>query len=391
MELYGILLAGPAAFIAAIVYCTFLDWFLADRPRASKAFFRVSLIVLGLIGAEVAVLAAVGAVRVRGTLGPGFEAVHLVLVILGTPALANALALRLTPGVVARWFVVAPLCAIFAVALILMQFHVHESLYGIEECSPMASADGEVERLFEAELLRRNVKFTRTADGRYAYHRGDTDFLISLENLARDFARDRDESRVARFAEATFASTEVPPWEAVRDCVYWGLEQADTEMGDTFRRKVSDKVVKLLVVTDPEERKLTFITPGMARDWKTTDAELEASAARNLDRLIQGQQPEFRVIDGCKIGMLPVRSVFKSSVIFAPGFRKYVEPTIGWPVLAVIPDREFIYVIAEKDKELLSRMGKVVQDQFRKASYPLSTEVFRISDEGIEAIGAFPE
>jgi hypothetical protein len=58
---------------------------------------------------------------------------------------------------------------------------------------------------------------------------------------------------------------------------------------------------------------------------------------------------------------------------------------------AVIPDRDFIYVMAEKDHPLLKRMGSVVREQFREASYPLSTEVFLISDEGIKAIGAFAE
>jgi hypothetical protein len=72
-------------------------------------------------------------------------------------------------------------------------------------------------------------------------------------------------------------------------------------------------------------------------------------------------------------------------------FRAYVEPSLGWPVLATIPNRDFIYVIAEKDRGLLDYMGRVIQKEFRTSSYPISTEVLRISERGIEAIGAFPE
>jgi hypothetical protein len=89
--------------------------------------------------------------------------------------------------------------------------------------------------------------------------------------------------------------------------------------------------------------------------------------------------------------MLPVESVLKTSVIFAPAFRAYVETTLGWPVLATIPDRDFIYVIAEKDRGLLDHIGRVIQKEFRTSSYPITTEVLRLCESGIEAIGAFPE
>jgi hypothetical protein len=96
-------------------------------------------------------------------------------------------------------------------------------------------------------------------------------------------------------------------------------------------------------------------------------------------------------VHGAKLGMIPVSSVFKASVLFAPAFRAYVEPVLGWPVLATVPCRDFIYVIPESDQELLGAMGRVIQQEFRESSYPVSTEVLRLDDDGIEAIGAFPE
>lgn len=132
MELLGVLLTAPVMFVVALAYCAVLDRLVASHERAGTAFVRASLVILGLIGAEFAVLASVGAVRARAAMGPGFSTVHLALFVLGTPALANVLALRVAPGRSARWLVVAPLCAIFAIALLLMQIHVAEALYGVD-------------------------------------------------------------------------------------------------------------------------------------------------------------------------------------------------------------------------------------------------------------------
>jgi hypothetical protein len=36
-------------------------------------------------------------------------------------------------------------------------------------------------------------------------------------------------------------------------------------------------------------------------------------------------------------------------------------------------------------------MGGVVQDEFRKSGYPITTEVLRVSDDDIQAVGKFLE
>lgn len=249
-----------------------------------------------------------------------------------------------------------------------------------------------VRDLFVAELARRGVACGPTEDGACRVETPAGALTVTLENLARDLARDQDEARVTRFVDVVLAPTEVLPWREAQGHVYWCIESAAQEFDDTIRADVSDKVARVLVVTDAEERRITWLAPGQIGRWKTSRDTVEQAAFANLDALLaRSPPPEVTDVRGAKLGMLPVSSSFKASVLFAPAFRTYVEPVLGWPVLATVPSRDFIYVIPESDRELLGAMGHVIQREFRESSYPISTEVLRLSDEGIEAIGAFPE
>jgi hypothetical protein len=215
---------------------------------------------------------------------------------------------------------------------------------------------------------------------------------VSLENVARDLARDGDPARMTRFVDVVLAPKGLPSWTECRSHVYWCIESAAQDFETTILERISDKVVRVAVATDEGESALEWLTAEQLGQWKVTRDEVERAAFGNLDALLaRSRPPEVQEMHGAKLGMLPIESVFKSSVIFAPGFRAYVQPAIGWPILAIIPDRDFIYVIAERDRGLLDYMGQVVQREYRSAAYPISTEVLRVSDRGIEALGAFPE
>jgi hypothetical protein len=66
-----------------------------------------------------------------------------------------------------------------------------------------------------------------------------------------------------------------------------------------------------------------------------------------------------------------------------------VEPVLGWPLFAVMPCRDFVYLLNQKDQALLGRMGQVVMREYQGSGYPISTEVFEITDQCIRAIGDY--
>ena len=133
MELLGIVLSIPVAFVASMLYCLLLDRVVLKLEGPSRWLRTVSLIILALFAVELILLVTLGPVRSRGLLGPGFYAAHIVLFFLGTPALANLLVLRPRRGGLAKWYVAAALCTLFAFFLVLLQYSVSESLYGIDD------------------------------------------------------------------------------------------------------------------------------------------------------------------------------------------------------------------------------------------------------------------
>jgi hypothetical protein len=132
MEVFGIILSVPVAFVASLVYCFLLATFVVRVEMLRRTMWLVSVGLLIAFGVEVALLLTLGAVRARGVLGPSFSVGHVILFFLGTPALANVLILRKRPKRLVRWYLAVPLCTVFALVLVLLQYGVSEALYGVD-------------------------------------------------------------------------------------------------------------------------------------------------------------------------------------------------------------------------------------------------------------------
>lgn len=245
--------------------------------------------------------------------------------------------------------------------------------------------------IFEAELTKRGVSFSSDSVGLYNVRTDLGTRMVNLENIQRNFQRDHDPEAVERFVDQVLSTFELPSWDKARSLVYFSAEPSDYDFRDTIRYQISDRVTKVLVLTDIDESKITWLTPKDLATWGVTKDQVENAASANLSQLLNGKRLEIEEIDKVKLAMLPVDSVFKASIIFSPNFKSFVTTELQWPVLAVIPCRDFIYILSKKDKSLLNRIGAVVQREYRESGYPITTEVLLISDKGIEAIGEFPK
>jgi hypothetical protein len=75
----------------------------------------------------------------------------------------------------------------------------------------------------------------------------------------------------------------------------------------------------------------------------------------------------------------------------SPAFRDLVSPTHGWPVYVVVPCRDFAYVIRNDNRDFLGRLGSVVIKEYRNSGHPITKDVLEVSNDGITAIGTYPE
>lgn len=249
----------------------------------------------------------------------------------------------------------------------------------------------DVQTQFENELRARGIAFSIDPEsGRHSLEIGGGRMLVSLENVQRDVARSGDFGRVQRFIDSIVASADADGDAPDPDRLFWCLEPTDYEERADFRVAVSDCVDRVLVHLSSDGGLITWVTPEMLEALGVSEGEAAERAFENLALALTQATVESQAIEGVALGYLVTELPFKSSLILAPNFRSVVEPVLGWPLLAVAPDRDFLYLWAARHTDFVQRVGSVVVREYQQASYPLSTEVYKITDDAIKAIGAFP-
>jgi hypothetical protein len=244
--------------------------------------------------------------------------------------------------------------------------------------------------VFEAELRKRGLSFSiDEPSGRHAANVAGGQMLITLDNLQRDYEKDHDPSRVSRFVDAILASATASE-DISADQLYWCLERNDYEERADYRATVSDKVDRVLVHVSADGGLIRWVDLDLLGCIGISEADAGERAFSNLGRAMIEASLESQEIDGVHLGYLATTLPFKSSLILAPNLKEVIADRLGWPLLAVTPDRDFLYLWAARHTDFIHRVGRVVVNEYERASYPISTEVYELGDAGIRAIGAFP-
>ena len=241
--------------------------------------------------------------------------------------------------------------------------------------------------LFEAELRRRGLAFRHRADGRYEVSLPTGALLVSVENLSRELRGDEDDvGRVARFTEVVTTATGSHALAPER--LFWSLEPNDFAEGAPYRVAVSQRTDRILTDYAADASRLGWVTSKDLDACGLSEQDASERAWSNLDVALRAARIQMETVEGAAVIWLETEFPSKASLILAPCLREIVSPHIGWPVLAVVPDRGFVYLWPASRRELIPQFGRVVVGEYRRAPYPLTTEVFEIS-EAVEAIGAF--
>jgi hypothetical protein len=253
------------------------------------------------------------------------------------------------------------------------------------------SVSARAKQLFLAELASRGIVPKELEDGGYRVVLGDLKLTINLENKGREFDETGDEAILKHFVDTILEHQTIPPasWEAARTRLFFAAEPSDHDFGDTCRQQVSDQVCLVLVYMAEQGQHIVWMTPTLLAELGTSREQAEAHAVDNLARLMAETPIETTEVDGHLLGMLATHSPLKASLIFAKNLREKAEPLLGWPLFAVIPCRDFAYLIPESAQALFPRVAQVVIGEYTKRGYPISTEVFKIDSDKVEAVGEF--
>ncbi len=256
----------------------------------------------------------------------------------------------------------------------------------------MSEPMDKVTLVFEYQLNQRGIEFQVLDDGRYELVTPTGGFTIALDNLSRQFAREQDEAAVDKFIDSILdARAPLPSWEDAQAGIFPMLESSELEVGaNTIGKTLTYATNLLLVYFNEDAGTIHFLRSFDLEDWNVGESDVWAAAESRLDRLMQAVEVSYLDAGDLRIGVIEAHEPHKASLIRAPSLKTKVERELGWPVYAVTPSRGFVYLLGHNDSDQIGRLGNVVLKEFSSAEYPISTEIWKIGDNGIEAIGHFP-
>ena len=242
--------------------------------------------------------------------------------------------------------------------------------------------------LFEAELRRRGIAFWRPDEfGRYTVALETGRVLVSLQNLEREMnGNGGDLGRVSFFTDVVVASNAARV--VVAEQLLWCLEPNDYAEPPPYRVAVSPQLNRVLAEVGADQSWLRWLTPSLLNAVGLSEADAFERAWSNLDAELRRATIRTEVVDGVVVAYLDTRFVWKASLLLAPGLRDAVGPIVGWPVLAIAPDRNFALIWNAERPDFVPRMAQTVTREYGRAPYPLTTEVLELGDS-VRAIGAF--
>mgnify|MGYP001767848611 CR=1 FL=1 len=133
MELFGIVFFAGVGLIASPIFCLIIENIVARFRIISRTIQVLSIVVVIAFAAEFLLVMTYSPIALRTTLGSAYIYIHELLFLLAAPCLACSVLLRKKPhGFGLWWLLMAPICWLVGVTAIIFQYHVYETLYGID-------------------------------------------------------------------------------------------------------------------------------------------------------------------------------------------------------------------------------------------------------------------
>lgn len=218
----------------------------------------------------------------------------------------------------------------------------------------------------------------------------ESELKVSLDNVRRNYERDNDDSYITDLVNTIVShSSKKEDWENIKDKIYVQFFPNDFEFENLIYEKVTNEFSKVFMLNT--NNNFSFISDDDLIDWNLDLEELKNQVDLNLDTFLDKVQIEIEDVDNHKLGMIHIEEVWlKSACLFSSKIKDLVKNNIGFPFYAVIPVRDFCYIFGEQDFGYFSeRLGSVVVEEYEKSGYPITTEILKFSETGVEAMGKY--
>ncbi len=223
---------------------------------------------------------------------------------------------------------------------------------------------------------------------------GENTLKISLDNVRRSYEQEGTFDHLDNLVDSIHShlmEVPIPDWEQAHLKVYCSLFPSDYNFGDFLHEKVTDDFHKTYVYY--ESGQYIWINHVQLEQWQIDEQMFKEQVALNMNRLLGESNIETtETKDGLKLAFFETSiEGVKAALLFSQNLRDKIDPVLGWPIHCVLPVRDFCYMFSEKDEELLSRLSKIVLDEYTHSAYPVTTEALLISDEEIKTVGKYKE
>ena len=259
-------------------------------------------------------------------------------------------------------------------------------IFGLFGCKINQKKDVVFEE-FKSQIESRGMKINSVDETGLIYvSQGELTLKISLDNVRKNYERDKDKTVISDFVQSILYQIELPKeWSDAKDSIYISLFPNDFEFEDIINKKITEEFSKIYVYVEQGIR--IWITKDAITKWGITEIELEYQANNNADKLLNQISISYGT-DAKKLGW--IENERTAALLFAPTIKEKVKEDIGFPFYAVIPVVDLCFIFSEQDFEFFSeRIGETVISEYTQSSYPVTTEILKFTDDGVKVVGKF--
>ena len=245
---------------------------------------------------------------------------------------------------------------------------------------------------FKTQIENKGMKIDSVDEkGLIHISQGELVLQISLDNVRRNYKRDKDETHISDLAETIVSYTIAIPekWEDAKGDIYISLFPNDFDFHDILHEQITDEFSRIFIHRG--NGKISWVTKDDIEKWNVTEKELDIQANSNANKLLTQTPISIDIVENRKLGLIDAEySSLKGALLFAPTMKEKVMADFGFPFYAVIPVRDFCYIFSEQDFDYFSaRLGNVVVEEYKQSGYPITTEILKFTVEGVKAVGKY--